>query len=161
MILDRLTNSGRYAGLHPLFPRAFAWCSDPANATMADGRYAIVGEDLFVIVESGATKPASEKRFESHRRYIDIQVNLAGPEVMEWAPANELSPVDDFKPDGDIRFYSEPAHAPARALVRPNEFTVFWPEDAHKPCCNPGASSTPYRKFVFKVALAAGARAAR
>ena len=34
-----------------------------------------------------------------------------------------------------------------------HEFAIFWPEDAHKPCCNPGDASVSYRKLVFKVAL--------
>ncbi|MBA3707636.1 MAG: YhcH/YjgK/YiaL family protein [Planctomycetes bacterium] len=151
MIIDTLAQAARYHHLHPLFPRAFAWCDVAANCTLADGRYALQGEDLFVIVESGRTMPASDKRFESHRRYVDIQVNLAGSEIMEWMPARDLTPIDDFKSDGDIRFYQQPNHAPTRLLVRPREFTVFWPDDAHKPCCHPAGAEVAYRKLVFKV----------
>jgi YhcH/YjgK/YiaL family protein len=157
VILDTLADASRYQHLHPLFATAFAWCGETANLANADGRYPLRGEDLFVIVESGITRPAVDKRFESHRRYIDIQVNLVGPEIMEWMPARELRTSDDFQPDGDIRFYHQPAHAATRLLVRPREFAVFWPEDAHKPCCHPGDTEVPYRKLVFKVAAAAAA----
>ncbi|MBA2481626.1 MAG: YhcH/YjgK/YiaL family protein [Planctomycetes bacterium] len=154
MILDTLANAARYAHLHPLFAQAFAWCGRDEARTCADGRYPLCGEDLFVIVESGVTRAAEDKRFESHRRYIDIQVNLAGSEIMEWMPMRDLAPSDDFAPDGDIRFYHQPPGVPTRLLVRPQEFAIFWPADAHKPCCHPAGSEVRYRKLVFKVAAA-------
>jgi YhcH/YjgK/YiaL family protein len=153
MIHDALANAKRYQGLHPLFPVAFAWVQDPANRAKADGRYPLQGEALFVIVESGPTIDSKVKRFESHRRYIDIQVNLQGPEIMEWMPRAALTVCEDFKPDNDICFYQQPTITATRLLVRPEEFAIFWPEDAHKPCCHPGETSVPYRKLVFKVAL--------
>jgi biofilm protein TabA len=107
-----------------------------------------------VIVERGTTVPSASKRFESHRRYIDIQVNLAGGEIMEWLPAAGLTVSDEFAPGGDVRFYHQPARSPTRLLVEPGHFAIFYPEDAHKPCCHPGAHPVPYRKLVFKVELA-------
>jgi biofilm protein TabA len=153
MIQDSLTQAPRYAGLHPLFPTAFAWLA--AHPTIADGRHAIRGEDLFVIAETGPTFDAAVRRFESHRTYIDIQVNLAGGEIMEWLPVAGLTTADDFQPDGDIAFYAPPVGAPSRLHVMPGQFTVFWPADAHKPVCHPPSGPTTYRKLVFKVRLAA------
>ncbi len=153
MIVAPLTQGGRYAGLHPRFAAAFAWCASSA-ATAPDGRHALQGEQLLVIVESGTTVHSAHKRFESHRRYIDIQVNLAGGEIMEWLPAAALTVSDDFAPDGDVRFYQAPARTPTRLLVEPGHFAIFFPEDAHKPCCHPGELAVAYRKLVFKVELA-------
>jgi len=153
MILDAVARGGRYAGLHPRFAAAFAWCASSA-AGAADGRYELAGEQLLVIVESGITVASASKRFESHRRYIDIQVNLAGGEIMEWLPATALTVSDEFAAGGDVRFYHQPACLPTRLLVEPGHFAIFYPEDAHKPCCHPGAEAVPYRKLVFKVELA-------
>jgi biofilm protein TabA len=153
MIQDSLTQAHRYSGLHPLFPVAFAWLA--ANRELADGRHAIRGDDLFVIAETGPTFDAGVRRFESHRTYIDIQVNLAGGEIMEWLPVAGLTIADDFQPDGDIAFYAPPVSVPSRLHVAPGHFTVFWPADAHKPICHPPGGPTTYRKLVFKVRLAA------
>jgi biofilm protein TabA len=149
VIHDSLSQAARYAGLHPLFPVAFAWLEKHADA--ADGKHHIRGDELFVIVETAATHDAGQRRFEAHRRYIDIQVNLAGGEVMEWLPVSDLRVEDDFQPDGDIAFYHAPAIGPSRLHVRPREFTIFFPSDAHKPVCHPPSGPTTYRKFVFKV----------
>lgn len=153
MIHDTLANAKRYLSLHPRFAAAFAWCQEPDKLAKPDGRYALQGDALFVIVESGPTIASQLKRFESHRRYIDIQINLKGPEIMEWMPRAALTVFEDFKPDNDICFYQQPATIPTRLVVRPHEFAIFWPEDAHKPCCNPGDASVSYRKLVFKVAM--------
>lgn len=155
MILAPLADADRYAPLHPLFGNAFAWMAGAGNLSKDDGRYPIDGERLIVIVETGTTKPAAERRFESHRRYIDIQVNLIGPELMEWLPAHTLTIEDDFQPDGDIAFYAAPTNPATRLIVPPRHFAIFWPEDAHKPSCSPGAEPIPFRKLVFKVEAAA------
>lgn len=148
MILAPLTEARRYESLHPLFAECFR-CAE--MAALADGKHALRGEQVFVIVESGSTRPATERRFESHRRYIDIQVNLVGPEVIEWTPVAGLAVADDFRSDNDIAFYAEPAFATTRLLLPPRHFAIFWPPDAHKPICNPGDASVPFRKMVFKV----------
>ena len=141
MICDTLTNASRYQHLHPKFPMAFAWVAQAENRARTDGEYEVVGRDLYVIIQTGQTMPAHEKRFESHRRYIDIQINLSGCEIMEWTPSTGLPVIDDFKPDNDIRFHAPVPHATTSLLIKPNEFAIFWPEDAHKPCCNPFGSA--------------------
>jgi YhcH/YjgK/YiaL family protein len=155
MILDHLANARRYAGLHPLFGAAFAWAGDPANADPAPGRYPLIGDDLTVVVDHGRTEDPALRRFESHRWHIDIQINRAGGEVMEWHPANALAVALDFEEGGDIRFHHPPtlAGTPTRALVPPGHFTIFWPEDAHKPICHPAGTAVDFRKLVFKVAV--------
>ncbi len=149
MIQDSLAQAGRYTALHPLFAQAFAWLA--ANHGIADGRHAIRGDDLFAIVETGTTFDPALRRFESHRTYIDIQVNLAGGEVMEWLPVAGLTVEDGFQPDGDIAFYRAPQSAPTRLHVQAGTFAIFWQSDAHKPVCHPPSGPVTYRKVVFKV----------
>jgi len=149
VIHDTLKHFERYVGLHPLFQSAFNWLM--THRDVADGKHLIRGEDLFVIVETAGTHDPVTRRFEAHRRYIDIQVNLGGGEVMEWMPVADLRVADDFQPDGDIAFFHESLVAPTRLHVRPNEFAIFFPSDGHKPVCHPPSGATTYRKFVFKV----------
>jgi biofilm protein TabA len=156
MIQDRLDQASRYHALHPLFARAFAWAGEAANRARPDGRHDLDGDDLYAVLDSGTTGAPTDKRFESHRRYIDIQVNLAGGEIMEWTPIAGLAIADDFQPGADLRFYLPPSRGITRLLVRPDEFAIFWPTDAHKPCCHPEGQPAPFRKIVFKVAVARG-----
>ncbi|MBA3686399.1 MAG: YhcH/YjgK/YiaL family protein [Planctomycetes bacterium] len=152
MILAPLADADRYAGLHPRFARAFAWCGEQRNLAAADGRREL-GDGLAVIIESGSTHDPRERRFESHRANIDIQVNLSGGECMDWIPTAELRVEDDFAPDGDIAFYAQPERPATRLVVDPGWFAIFYPQDAHKPVLHRVATATPFRKLVFKVPI--------
>lgn len=148
MIFSSLSQSDRYATLHPLFQRAFDYIRNTDLFALASGRYPIVGEDLFVIVEHTQGKPKEHARLEAHRRYIDIQLMLDGDEVMGWKPlADCLNPVSEHSVEKDIRFFDD---APASwVAVPPDHFCIFFPEDAHAPLVGNGK----IRKVIFKVAV--------
>src|SRR4030067_694981 len=84
MILSTLSQSSRYATLHPLFPRAFEYIRNTDLLVLAPGRYPIAGDDLFVIVEHVPGRTRAEAKLECHRRYIDIQLVLEGVDEMGW-----------------------------------------------------------------------------
>ncbi len=151
MLLDLVSHADHYLGLHPLFPTAFAWLADPTHRHLATGKHPIRGDDLFVMLDEGTTSDPATRRFESHRTYLDIQVNLAGGERMDWIPTEFLTVEDDFASDGDIAFYGEPAHRPTSLLVMPGSFAVFFPGEGHKPVLHPFGQVVGYRKAVFKV----------
>lgn len=148
MILSTLSQSSRYAELHPLFRRVFDYIRDTDLYALAPGRYPIVGEDLFAIVEQVPGKAKEEARLEAHRKYIDIQLVLEGDEQMGWKPLEDcLNPVSEHSEEKDIRFFHD---APASwVAVPPDHFCVFFPEDAHAPL----VSSGMVRKVIFKVAV--------
>ena len=83
MILATLTNADRYAALHPLFPHAFEFIRNTDLLALAPGRYPIIGDELFVIVESVPGRTRTDAKLEVHRRYIDIQLVL-GTDEMGW-----------------------------------------------------------------------------
>jgi biofilm protein TabA len=148
MILSVLSQSYRYAALHPLFQRAFDYMRDTALNTLAPGRYAIVGDELFAIGEQVPGKTKEMARLEAHRKYIDIQLVLEGDEQMGWKPlADCLNPVSEHSEEKDIRFFHD---APASwVAVPPDHFCIFFPEDAHAPL----VASGQVRKVIFKVAV--------
>ena len=146
MILDNITGAGRYARLHPLFPRAFDYIRDTDLFALAPGRYHIVGDDLIAIVEHVPGKTKEMARLEAHRRYIDIQLVLQGDEQMGWKPLADChNPVSEYKTD--IQFFHD---APATWIaVPPGAFCIFFPEDAHAPLVGTGN----IRKVIFKIAV--------
>src|SRR6185503_7718911 len=121
---------------------------DPA---IADGRHAIDGDDVFAIVSAYATGPATEKRFETHRVYVDLQYVASGAERILHAPAAELAVETPYDAANDITFYAEPK-ASSSLLVRAGGLAVFHPADAHKPGCMAGGRDE-VRKVVVKVRL--------
>lgn len=148
MILSTLSQSDRYAALHPLFPCAFEYIRNTDLKALAPGRYPIVGEDLLVIVEQVPGRARETAKLECHRRYIDIQLVLAGVDEMGWKPlADCMQPVSDYSEQKDIQFFHD---SPATWIATPPEaFCIFFPEDAHAPLVSSGS----VRKLIFKVAV--------
>ncbi|MBY0576091.1 MAG: YhcH/YjgK/YiaL family protein [Gallionellaceae bacterium] len=148
MILSTLAQSDRYAALHPLFPRAFEYIRNTDLPALAPGRYPIVGEDLFVIIENVAGRTRDAAKLECHRRYIDIQLVLEGIDEMGWKTLADCGdPVSDYSAEKDIRFFND---APATWIATPpGAFCIFFPEDAHAPL----VSSGNICKAIFKVAV--------
>ena len=148
MIFSTLSQSDRYAVLHPLFPRVFDYIRNTDLLALAPGRYPIVGKQLFVIVENVPGRAREAAKLECHRKYIDIQLVLEGTDEMGWkALADCVDPVSDYSAEKDIRFFHD---APASWIATPpGAFCIFFPEDAHAPLVGSGQ----VRKVIFKVAV--------
>lgn len=154
MIVDKIENAHLYSGVSERMARAFGLLNDKQLSEKADGRYEVDGSNLFYLVQTYASHPAGERRFESHQKYADIQYMLLGEEVMGYAPASTLvvkTPYDEAK---DIAFYNTPSSY-SRVEVRQGMFTLFYPEDGHMPGCQLGGPSN-IRKVVVKVRVGEG-----
>ena len=148
MIFSTLANAARYDALHPLFPRAFEFIASTDLLALHPGRYPVDGDRLFAIVEHVHGRPREVAKLECHRRYIDIQLVLAGVDEMGWRQRCDChQPVADFSVEKDIQFFRD---APASWIqVPPGAFCIFFPEDAHAPLVGSGE----IRKVVFKISL--------
>lgn len=99
---------------------------------MAPGRYDIHSDDLFAAVSRYDTEPREQRKFESHRKYIDLQIVLDGNEEMDWAPIDSLNMTDNgFERGDDIAFY-EGAEL-STVILGGDQCAVLFPEDGHKP----------------------------
>ena len=148
MIFSTLTQSARYAALHPLFPQAFDFMRDTDLYALSPGVHQIVEGRLFAIVEHLDGKTRESAKLEAHRRHIDIQMVLDGDETMGWRTLSEChNPVDEYSTERDIRFFND---TPASWVqVPPNCFCIFFPEDAHAPLVGAGK----IKKVIFKIAV--------
>lgn len=148
IILARLDQLDRYAALHPLFPRTFAFLRETDLAALPLGRHVVDGERVFAIVAREAARPRDQARLEAHRRYVDIQVVLAGADEMGWksrALCNQ--PLDAYDAAKDIEFFADPPDA--WVTVGQGAFALFFPSDAHAPLVGCGT----LHKIVVKVAV--------
>ena len=148
MIFSSLSQSERYAALHPLFPRAFEFMRDTDLNALAPGVHQIIDKQLFVIVEEADGRTRAEAKLEAHRKYIDIQLVLKGVDEMGWKPLSDChQPLDDYDRERDIRFFDD---EPDSWIATPaGAFCIFFPEDAHAPLVSSGA----IRKIIFKIAV--------
>lgn len=148
MILDVLENAHRYLTLHQGFARAFAFLGRPDLKELPVDTYAIDGKRVFAMV---AREPGGKKEdslLETHERYIDIQLVLAGTDTMGWSPKSWCKrPSALYDPETDLQFFLD---EPAVWLPTPGgAFVIFFPEDAHMPLI----SSGQIHKVVVKIAV--------
>ena len=116
------------------------------------GRTVVEGDDVFALVSEGQSKPASEARFEAHRRYIDVQCAIEGQEAIGYAPLASLKTSEAYDGTKDIEFFVSPASYPSVAL-KAGRFAVFAPEDGHQPGAHLDGPHA-VRKVVVKVSVA-------
>src|SRR4051812_33835869 len=105
VIFDQLNECEPYRKLGERFAAGFDYLRSTVFETVADGKYAIDGEDLFAIVQSYATKPREQGRWEAHRHYADIQYLISGSEVMGIAPLGQMTVQEPYVREKDVEFF--------------------------------------------------------
>jgi YhcH/YjgK/YiaL family protein len=148
MIIDTLSMAARYVVLHPLFAPAFDFLATTDLATLPPGKTSLDGDRLYVSIDEVEGRGRAGARLEAHRRYADIQVTIAGTEIIGWRPlAHCLAPDGPFEPARDIGFFTD---APETWLVVPeNHFVILFPDDAHAPLAAEGM----LKKAIVKVEI--------
>lgn len=109
---------------------------------LAAGAYAI--EQVY------QTRPRAEGFFESHRKYIDVQVVIEGEERLEVVDAGRIAVKNPYVAEKDVIIYHDAADATEVRLLA-GEVAVFFPVDVHMPCLRLRAESALVRKTVVKV----------
>lgn len=152
MIFDSLENAGRYARLHPLFGRAFEFLRGPDVQALPDGRLELDTEGrIWANVQSYRTQPFEEGRYETHRKYIDIQCLLSGEEAIVCAPSG--APLRELVPYSGTRDVAFQAPAPGTPVrLGAGLFAVLFPGEPHMPGRSPcGETPSDVRKIVVKI----------
>ena len=148
MIIDKLSNSGRYKDIHPGFEEAFDFLKKNNLAVIPDGRHNISDDRVYVTIATQKGKGVKESHLEKHSEYIDIHFVLEGTDVIGWRAFDECSNISERpEPGKDAEsFLDEPDFY---FKVHPGEFAIFFPEDCHAPL----AHENTIRKGVIKVAV--------
>ena len=152
MIYDRIDKLEAYMGISGNLDAAFDYLSGNAPDSLSDGKHTIDGDNVFMFVSSYETRDADAVKFESHRKYIDIQIVLVGRESCFYAPIASLEVSKPFDAEGDAALYEDPIDGGCPVRLTPGVFALFFPHDGHKPGCNLDGINT-VRKAVVKVAV--------
>lgn len=148
MILSDISDSGRYEVLHPRIAQFFHYLHTHDLSQMPAGRIEVDGENLFVNVCETTMVSAECQKLEVHRRYIDIHVPLLQAETIGWKHISELGESEaPFDEQDDYALYTDSPSSFVK--VKPGEFLLVYPEDAHAPLIGEGRQ----RKLIAKVLL--------
>lgn len=149
MILDVLENAPHYLSMNKGFAKAAEFLLQPDLKELPVGKYEIDGERVYAIVSQSPGRRKEDARLETHEKYIDIQLVLAGTDDMGWKPRSLCKePSGEYDHKADMQFFTDDPDA--WITVGSGAFVIFFPEDAHMPLISSGR----IHKVVVKVAAA-------
>ena len=79
MIIDTIKNCGLYAAGNENLKKGFEFIKEFLENPKAVGKYEIDGDNIYAIVQEYETKAPG--KFESHKKYTDIQFLVSGKEL--------------------------------------------------------------------------------
>jgi YhcH/YjgK/YiaL family protein len=132
---------------HERWNTAFTFLAGTDLKSLKLGRIDL-SEDVFVLVSEYTTKNSDEAKYESHRKYIDLQYLLAGQELIGLTKPDELNVISPYSEENDVAFYE--FNGGEFLSASPSNYFIFFPDDAHKPCVSVD-SQTDVRKVVVKI----------
>lgn len=148
MVLDDLDNASLYHPLGAKFKQALDFLCRVDPEGLLPGSHPIEGEAVFAGVDDYQTKAHSDGFWEAHRRHIDIQAVLHGEELIGVARTASMTgePYDAEKDFQKLYGRGD------QILMRPGQFAIFFPQDAHMPGLAVGQPSS-VRKLVIKIRI--------
>jgi YhcH/YjgK/YiaL family protein len=149
MITDRIENAERYYGLGDGIEKALRFVQEDALTDISPGRYEIVDNDVFALVQQYKSRLMEDCTWEAHREYVDVQYIISGEEKIGYAQLSALEIVKEYDKESDS------------VLLRGNgcmlslcarSFAIFGPNDAHMPCIS-AHTEVLVKKVVVKVRI--------
>jgi biofilm protein TabA len=132
-----------------LWDAAFAFLKDQNLDEIKPGKYPISGEEVFATITEAPSKKMEDIKWESHKKYIDLQYIIKGKEIIGVADASKATitkpyTVDVINYDADGKYYP----------TEPGKFFLFFPNDAHRPTIKVDGFDV-VKKIVIKIQVAA------
>lgn len=148
MIVGNKKDFSRYKELNEAFGCAFAFLEslseDSSKASIDENG---VRGGISVIAKSDTFADGEPKCFEAHRKNIDIHYVLQGEERFGYAHVDTLYPKTEYNEEGDYLLLNGEA---AYFTLRPGDFCIAFPEDAHIPCLTSG-DTEKVKKVILKI----------
>lgn len=150
MILDQLSNASLYEGVSEPIAAALKYLKETDFSRLPTGKVVLRDTAMFAIVQDYQSRPVAQCLWESHRKYIDVQFVASGSEVIGHSHIANLRETKAYSEADDVALYEGDGNM---ITVPAGWFTVFFPEDGHKPCAAVNDQPSPVRKVVVKIAV--------
>lgn len=143
MIIDKIEN----IGLYDQIPDYAAEFIKNLTADIPCGRYELKNTD-YVNIETYNTKSPDQAKFETHNKYIDIQLLLSGKERIYVSATEGLNASAPYNSEKDITFYSDKVTDSDYVTLDGKNFVMLYPHEAHAPQTGDGNT---VKKAVIKL----------
>lgn len=93
-----------------------------------------LNSDIFALEQSYITKSIQKCQYESHLKYIDIQLIVEGSEIIQVANSSYLDILNSYDTSKDLILYRKPIYKTSDLILYKGDIAIFYPFDAHMPC---------------------------
>ncbi|MBQ8758690.1 MAG: YhcH/YjgK/YiaL family protein [Clostridia bacterium] len=130
MILDTIKNCGLYTAGNERLAKGFEFIKEFMKNPLEVGKYEIDGENVYAVVQEYETKAPG--KFESHKKYIDIQFIVSGNELIKYENISALKACTEYDAEKDFMLFDGKDDV-TELILKEGMFAVFYPEDGHMP----------------------------
>lgn len=149
MIFDQLAHIKAYQGISRNLDTAIAFITSHNLQELPMGRTEINGTQVFLNKMAAETAPETAKQYEVHKKYMDIQIDIEGTELI-LIGLDGFHEKEPFSPEKD--FGSCTAEKSARLRMGPGRFVVCMAQEPHLPSAAANEDRR-LKKCVIKVAV--------
>jgi biofilm protein TabA len=144
MIFDKIENLSIYKFTNESLNEAIKHIS----STPIEEKY--YGESFQKNIIEFTTLFDNEKKFEAHKRYIDIHTVLEGKEYIECVHFSELTNVSEYDDENDILFGDATTSSKLCGWLKKGYALICFPQDAHLVGAHINTAQN-VKKIVFKI----------
>ena len=145
--IDKRKMAESYYKFKNRWDEAFKFLKDNDLTTLR-GTHNIDDKNVYVIASDYNSKDKSDTRYESHKRYVDIQYVAVGEEMMGKTTIDQAEVAVPYSEANDIAYYKFDGGNYYKAT--PQNFFIFFPGELHRPSIKID-ESVPIKRIVVKV----------
>lgn len=152
MIKDSLKYTKNYYNLSDKIKLALKYLEENNLKDFDNGRYDILGNDIYINVQDYNSKLETQGKWEAHRKYIDIQFIIKGSEKIGVGTIENFQALEAYDETKDLEFLKNTNNNYQFLNMNENDFTILYPQDVHMPQI---AINTPsyVKKAVVKISI--------
>lgn len=153
MIYDGMDVIERYRGLYKGLDVLIDWLGEHECRKLETGPHEILGDKVFALVQDAKTRTYGTARYEVHRRYMDLQVDIEGAERF-FVTSGPTEPLGEYDETSDKQYVkAAPDNGDEiEGTLEKRHFAIFVAHEPHMPnvIC---ATTEPVaiRKVCFKI----------
>lgn len=147
MIIDNLSMLCKYTGVCEKLSVVCEFLSENSLADLECKRYDLK-DGVFLNVSEYEPYAAGDK-WETHKKYADLQIVVEGSEKMDGASLCEVKGPNGYNAEDDFEFYDVCEGTVTTICAVPGTFAFFAPGDPHRPGIK--LDSPKVKKAVFKI----------
>ena len=152
MIYDSVKNIAQYTAVNADLENVIHTALKYAGEHFSAGRIEIAGDRVYLNLANYHTHEASDAVAEAHKAYIDVMVMLEGTETVYVQHTDQMQEVTQtYDADTDALLGKLGVETTA-VILRPGDFLVLFPQDAHMPGCH-AKTSASVKKVIGKIKI--------